>query len=201
MKEYLKITPVFLLVLFFLSGCQTKKSGEIIPLGKVENSIYENKELQVTLQLNPKWITLSQKENQQLLENYQKENVSAKDKKILLTTMKFPLGIDKFNPNILLIAEIINENQKLKTPTDFLKLTLKELKDKMLNIDVSTIESKKIGTISAKSMDLIFENGQLKQRYYTFNIDDIMLNFVVSFQKEDELLELENILQTLHVEK
>ncbi len=200
-KQFVKIV-YFVLFAFVLVACQGNKTTETIPLGEVEDNIYQNKELGVTLELLPKWVTLSQEQNKQLLENYQKENISANKMQILLSTMQHPMGIEKFNPNILLIAEIISENQKVHTPIDYLKLTLKELKSKFPNsVKSSDITAYKIGNITTKSMELVFQEGVLKQRYYAFKIENMMLSFIVSFQTNEELEIIDNTLQTLHVEK
>ena len=204
-----------ILALIFLPiiSCQKNKTTNSFDYGSIEKGIYHNSYFKISIELPINWTILTGKDFTKFVESSAMENsdnkkelseaieVSKINRAELLALYKFPLDIDFFNPNIMIIAENIKlfQNQ-IKTGRDYLghsRITLERL---FPDIEITDgFEEQKIGGLDFWLMhsEQNTNHGKVEQLFNSTIINGFSFLIVLTYSNETEKEELNNILNNI----
>ena len=200
-----------------LSGCRKKvteeKPPEELDLGIIINSIYKNKYFGFSITVPSDWSIQDQNNRQQMMDAGAK-TFAGEDPNLkaaveasqlqtvnLLTVTKYPLGSPvSFNPNIVCVAERVDDMPEIKSGKDYLLNARKFLESGQMTYSFPReISTAKLGD---KEFDLLFAELttagiKVQQKYHTVIMKGYALVFIESFTNAEEESYLGNILRSV----
>lgn len=201
-----------LLIACFLCGCR-KKIEDTIDDASIENSVYSNEFFGFTLQIPDNWYTQN-KEARQMLMDAGSEALTGDDKNLkaamdaskakagnLLSVFRHPLGTPvAFNANLICIAEQIEQFPGIKTANDYFYHVRQLAQKGQMEItfaDKSYPET--LGGIEFNILEDQISLGEMviKQKHYVAIMKGYALDFIVTFETQEDLESLQQMLQTL----
>lgn len=202
----LKHLYLMLFLSFTFAACnKNDKNRQDFDYGTIEEGIYHNSYFNFSVAVPSGWATLSQKQNQNLM-NKNSSNISDASKittVILLTASQFELGATDsvFNSNMLLLAENVTGNTRIRSGADYLKLTRQALEKEPVKREYpdKLMSAKLINGTEFTTMRVITtdDNRTYSQEYYTMLVDDFALTAILTYATENERAILENALSTI----
>jgi hypothetical protein len=199
MKLKIICLPLIFSILFF--SCQKKNNQTTdFDYGTLKKNVYTNHFFHFQYRIPTGWAALSEEDNR----NLNNSNTSLENKTaILLTASQFALGSNDsvFNPNIIIIAENLKGNTKVKNADDYLMFTRKALENEPVkriylneNSNIKTLNSVPFSTMKIITTD---SNKTYSQDYYTRLANNYALTIILTYSTEDERIVLENSLKSL----
>jgi hypothetical protein len=184
-----------------------------IDWGSIQNSVYKNNYLGLTIPVPNDWYVLDNEMKKLLLELGKETLSEASDSKItfdsselaslnLLTMFQYPLETPvESNPSFVCVAEKISQYPNLQT-NNYLLLTKDLLQSTQMElIFEKDIYSETIDTTSFDVMELKIpaDSMTLTQKYYCVFIKDYALTFIITYESEEESKILDNILDDIEI--
>ncbi len=199
-----------------LSGCRKKvteeKASEEIDLGIVINSVYKNKYFGFTITIPSDWSIQDQNSRQQMIDAGAKTfagedqnlkaavNTSQLQTADLFTVTKYSLGSPvPFNPNIVCVAECVDDMPEIKSGKDYLLNARKFLElGQMAYYFPREIFTEKLGD---KEFDVLYAELttagiKVQQKFYAAIMKGYALVFIESFTNVEEESYLDNVLRS-----
>lgn len=204
----MKVKYVFLVLFasFAFFSCNKKDNRQQdFDYGEIQKGIYHNSYFNFTVKVPTDWAVLNQIQNMNLMNSTNPGNKDASKitTVILLTASQYELGKTDsiFNPNILILAENVKGNTRIRTSSDYLLLTRKALEREPVKreypvkmISKQNINRKEFATMQVITTD---SNKTYNQKYYTVLVNDFALTAILTYSTEDERVILENALGTI----
>ena len=199
-----------LYILFFqliFVACNTGNSKhDDFDYGTVDKGIYNNSYFRFSVKVPADWNTLTQEQNQNLMN---KNTLGSNDPSkittvILLTASQFEPGKtdSTFNSNMIILAENIKGNTRIRNGSDYLRLTRQALEKEPIlrqypdsNAPVMKIKGSDFSTMEVTTTD---GNKTYSQKYYTILVNDFALTAILTYATEDERIVLENAFSTIN---
>lgn len=203
--KYLYIL-IFLSVTFF--SCNQKESKQDkFDYGTIKDGVYRNDFFNFSMKLPTNWVTLTEQQNQNLMNAGTIKNTdpSKITTVILMTASQFEIGKSDsvFNANMLILAENIKGNARIRTASDYLMLTRQALEKEPVKreypeqmIGNQIINGTEFSTMRVVTTD---NNKAYSQNYYTSIIDDFAVTAILTYSNEEERILLENSLGTFQL--
>jgi len=200
----------FLLLLSF--GC-SNNSEKAIDFGKFENGFYTNTFFNLSVQIPDSWYVMDDESRIALMKKG-KQIVAGNDKNLnaafnaadlqnlnLLTTNESPPGSAVYtNPSFIILAESIKHAPGIVKGSDYHFHTRKIMESSQLNaVFPRAIYEETISGIAFEVLDLEINMGGIKnfQKQYATIMNKYALVIAITYQNDDGLKKLEQILQTI----
>jgi hypothetical protein len=202
----------FIILLALLIGCGKKASDEI-DFGGFAESVYTNKYFGLSVTVPSDW-NIQDQESQKRMMSLGKKMVAGDDKNLkaalsaselqtvnLLTALKHPLGSPvPFNPNIIVMAEMVRQMPGIQRGKDYHFQVKKTLEAGQMQISFSNGDyTEQLGGVEFDVMDqeVKIRNLTVKQRYCTTIKKGYALSLILSFTTDEEEASLRKIVETL----
>ncbi len=205
MKQIFPYFLLFLTLAFAACNKPTNEKSHDFDYGTIEKGIYHNSYFKFSIKVPSNWATLTQEQNQNLMNQNAagSKDVSKITTVILLTASQFELGETDtvFNANMIILAENIKGNARIRNSSDYLKLTRQALEKEPVKreypeglVPVQNINGTEFSTMRVVTTD---SNKSYNQNYYTVIVNDFALTAIQTYATEDERIILENAFSTI----
>lgn len=202
------------LCLLFAAGCKSKDTEEdVITLGCMEGNTYVNEFFGLSVQLPENWNQLSQAEIQELTAMGQgmiadsnpdfADGMELAEEETLhfVYTYKYSLYYSGgFNPSFICMAENLDvSNLPVKDGRDYLTILGNTLELTQMGYEIGDLYSVQLGgrDFYVLPASVNIEGFSVQQHYYSAVMKGYSLAFIISYVTEEQLLELEDILNTV----
>lgn len=211
-----KLIPFFIIVLLAMScGEATTSMPKNFDYGSIKENVYSNDffDLEITFPAN--WVVQDQEQVAQMTQ-YGKEVLSGDDAVLktvikaseinsanLLTIFKYEFGAPvDYNPNLVVVAENIQNASGIKRGKDYLFHSKKLLEQSQLEYTFDKdIYTQGIGSKEFDMMETnLFYIGQdITQEYICTIVNGFSLVFIISYTTEEERRELQSIIEGIRI--
>jgi hypothetical protein len=210
-RKVIRAAQILVLTLL-LVGC-SKKAGDEIDFGTVNNFIYRNEYFRFSVTLPKDWSVQDQQAQRRLMKKGV-QLVAGDDRNLkalvkaselqtvnLFAVFEHPIGSPvAYNPGILSMAEIVRELPGIKRGKDYLFQARQVLEAGQIQVSFpKDYYSEQLGSVKFDVMevDISVRGKTIKQKYYATIQKGYALCFIVSFTSDDEAASLQKILNSI----
>ena len=207
---------IFLISVTLLSfGCKEEKNVPTnFDYGKVENGIYKNNFFGIRIPVGDQWF-VHNKQQMDRLEEEGKKVIAGDNKELekiteasmvnvaqLFVMSKYELGsTTDFNPSFLLNVENLKQYPHISTPEEYLTDAKKLLEQSAMNYTYLDEYEKMIGNQKFIALEVLNDDYNINQDYYTTIKNGFALNIVIAYENEQDKTELYNIIDQIKINK
>lgn len=205
-------SPIFILFLLLNIGC-SKQSENAINFGKFEDGTYTNTFFNLHVSIPDAWHVMDDEARIALMQRGKKivagdnKNLNAtlnaadlRNLNLLSTSEKPPGSPVSSNPSFIIIAENIKHAPGIQRGSDYHFHTKQLMTSSALDVSFpNKIYEKTINGTAFDVLEILINMGDVKniQKQYATIINQYALLIVLTYQNNDGLSKLENIIQTI----